>query len=81
MKLVAIWDAAIQAFGRPVAVVARGEAIRSFMDEINNAESHLSKHPADYDLHLVGEFDEHTGKSSEVNELLIRGVDAKKASA
>lgn len=60
-KIVAIRDRAVDAFGQPIFVVALGQGIRSFMDEMNNKESSLAAHPEDYDLYHIGEFDEDTG--------------------
>ena len=44
-------------------LVATGQAIRSFTDEINNPqkENRLYGHPDDFDLYSLGEYDTHTG--------------------
>lgn len=60
-KVVCIRDRAVDAFGVPVFVAAVGQAIRSFTDEINNENSAFNKHPEDYDLYFVGEFDDSDG--------------------
>lgn len=60
-KIVCIRDRAIDAFGTPVFVAATGQALRSFTDEINNEQSNLNKHPEDYDLYFLGEFDDSDG--------------------
>lgn len=60
--LVAIKDRAIEAFQQVFTVRAEGEAIRGFMDAINNANSgNMAKHPEDFDLFVVGNFDDDTG--------------------
>ena len=61
MKMYAIYDRAIEAFGQPIFVKAQGQAIRSFMDECKNPESQFNKHPEDYELYYIGEFDETKG--------------------
>lgn len=61
MKIVAVYDQAIEAFGRPIFVRSLGEAERSFRDEINNADSPMYKHPEDYSLYSLGTFNEDTG--------------------
>ncbi|WNK14183.1 MAG: nonstructural protein [Microvirus sp.] len=78
MKLyaVAIFDNAIQAYHRPFFVSHTQAAVRSFIDEMRNTESEIAKHPADYDLYMVGTFDDGDGKFHTDNMPLIRGVDA-----
>lgn len=54
-------DRALDAFSRPFFVPSVGVAERSFQDEVRNPESEMSKHPEDYDLYLLGTFDEAMG--------------------
>lgn len=61
MKIYAIKDVAIEAFGQPIFVRAQGQAVRSFMDECKNPESQLNKHPNDYELYYIGEYQDETG--------------------
>lgn len=76
----AIFDSAIQAYGRPIWVNAPGQAMRSFTDEVNNPkqDTDLSKHPSDFDLFQLGTWDDSTGRFSQPAEpvLLIRGKDS-----
>ena len=79
--IVSIHDTATQAFGRPVFTHSSGQAIRSFTDEVNreDAGSDLYKHPDDFTLYLLGEFDDSTGhmQSLATPSVLIRGKDAR----
>lgn len=79
LLLVAVFDSATQAYARPFAVIATGQAIRSFSDEVNNAakDSDLSKHPSDFELFHVATFDDQTGRftASQDPVLLVRGKD------
>lgn len=77
MKIIAIKDRAIDAYGQPIFVRATGQATRSFIDEINNEKSEMAKHPEDYDLYLLGEYDERSGQvqSEPIPALLLRGQD------
>lgn len=65
MKLVlcTVKDRAADAFGRPMFVPSVGVAIRSFSDEVNrdDPENQLNRHPDDFDLYELGEFDDNTG--------------------
>lgn len=61
--VVAIKDRAMDAYGRPFLVVAIGQAIRSFQDEINREapDNTMYHHPDDYDLYELGTYDDQTG--------------------
>ena len=60
-KIYAIKDQAIEAFSQPFFVQAQGQAVRMFMDESKNEQSQINRHPADFELWYMGEFDEQTG--------------------
>lgn len=60
-KIYAIKDQAIEAFSQPFFVQAQGQAVRMFMDESKNEKSQINRHPADFELWYIGEFDEQTG--------------------
>lgn len=63
-KVLAIRDRAIDSYGQPFYSTSTGGAVRSFSDEINRADANnqLYKHPEDFDLFLLGEFDDQTGE-------------------
>ena len=60
MKLLvfAVRDSAVGAYNRPFFLQSRGVAVRSFSDEVNNPESPMHKHPSDYELFVLGTWDE-----------------------
>ena len=64
MRLIicAVRDSAVNAYMRPFYVPAVGAAIRGFTDEVNSKESPMHKHPEDYELFELGEFEEETAK-------------------
>ena len=72
-KIVAIRDRAIDTFGVPVFVASTGAAIRSFSDEVNRKDdnNNLSKHPEDFDLFLLGEYDDQTDEGLMVHTGLL----------
>lgn len=74
LHVYAVFDKALQAFSRPFFVPTRGVALRGFIDECGNPNSELAKHPSDYELHQVAEFDEITGYFNSVSptELVVR---------
>lgn len=61
--VVSIFDAAAGVYSRPVFVQSRGVAMRSFSDEVNReaADNEVNKHPGDFSLHMLAEFDDETG--------------------
>jgi hypothetical protein len=61
--VVAVRDRASDTFGQPFYVVARGQAIRSFSDEINRVaqDNPLNAHPDDFDLYELGTYEDSTG--------------------
>lgn len=56
-----VFDKAVNAFMRPFYCVARGEALRVFMDAVGDKNSQFCKHPEDYILFQCGEFDDVKG--------------------
>lgn len=64
LKVCCIRDRAIDTYGNPFFVTAHGQAMRSFVDEINNKNKDgntLATHPDDFDLYALGEYDTDTG--------------------
>jgi len=60
LVICSVRDRAVETFGRPFFVAHVNGALRSFSDEVNDAEkrSALSQHPDDYELYEVGIFDD-----------------------
>jgi len=84
LKVCAVWDAAVQAFNKPMFVMHTAAAVRAFGDMVNASDDNpLAMHPEDYELHLVGEWDEESGVFDNIegdkDVVLVRGKDAKKA--
>lgn len=63
-KILTVRDRAIDTYAQPFFTSSIGGAIRSFADEINraNENNQLNKHPEDFDLFALGEFDDQTGE-------------------
>jgi len=60
-KLFTIHDAAAQAYLAPFVLHAEGIAIRTFTDCINDPDHAFGRHPKDYTLMVIAEFDDSTG--------------------
>lgn len=78
MVVCGVWDSAVQAYGQPFYCRTTGEAIRSFMDEVNRKvdDNALARHPEDYELRLLAEFDMESGVFEQMDaKTLMRGKD------
>lgn len=56
-----IFDSKAEVYGPPFFAPAIGLAVRHFGDLCRDPNSALSKHPGDYRLFRIGEFDDSTG--------------------
>jgi hypothetical protein len=78
LYVVCVKDRAAEVFNRPFFVPHRNVAIRDFTDEVNRAaaDNQLNKHPDDFDLYLLGEFNDNTGEFSiSTPQVLVRAKD------
>ena len=79
MSIVSLKDTATQVFGTPFFVHAPAQAVRSLRDAVNakDADSDIARHPDDFELYDIGEFDPTTGQITARNEpvFVIRAKD------
>lgn len=70
--VLAVRDSAMGAFMRPILVPAIGIGIRSFADEVNRKDENngLNRHPSDYELWSLAEFDDETGRYTQNDETM-----------
>lgn len=61
LKMFTVYDSKAEAYLPPFYSKSKGEALRSFTDAVNDPQSQLNKHPEDYTLFEVGDFDENLG--------------------
>ena len=58
----AVFDRKAEMYSQPFLEIKDGTAIRAVQDiVINNKDHAFAKHPSDFSLHRLGEFDESTG--------------------
>ena len=58
----AVYDRKAEIFSQPFLEIKDGTAIRAIQDiVINNKDHAFAKHPSDFSLHRLGEFDEMSG--------------------
>ena len=74
-NIIAVWDNAIQAYNTPITVPHVGSAVRAFIDEVQNKETEMGKHPTDYELWVIAQWNAETGEYSNGKERIARGAD------
>lgn len=62
LRIFAIYDKALAAYGQLMTYTAKGQATRQFTDEVNRKDSELNKHPEDYALYFLGDYNNETGE-------------------
>lgn len=60
-KLYTVFDEKSGAYLPPFVAVSNGSAVRSFADACNDPNTSFHKHPGDFTLFLIGEYDDQTG--------------------
>lgn len=72
-----IMDVKAAVFGRPFVQLNNAVAMRTFSDLAKDAQSEISRHPEDFKLFRLGEFDDNSGVLSPVAqpEFLASGSD------
>lgn len=74
--LVALYDRATEAYAPIMTVNTRGEAIRSFREAVQDPQTPIHKHPTDYELYIMGTYDDQKGQVfGDVKELIARAED------
>lgn len=74
-----IYDKATQAYMRPFTAQSPGQATRMFIDEALREDSEIGKHPEDYALFIIADFEDNNGamlQSKDQPQKLATGRDA-----
>jgi hypothetical protein len=61
LKVFSVYDSKVEAYLQPFYMRSKGEALRAFGEVVNSQDHLFSRHPADYTLFEIGEFDEGKG--------------------
>lgn len=61
-KVFTIYDSKMEAYMNPFLMATKGQALRAFTDNVNDPQSQLNRHPEDFTLFEIGEYDDHTGE-------------------
>jgi len=73
MTVVSLRDNVSGLFGRPIFTHSDKVAVRSLSDEVNRPDGtdDLHRHPEDFDLYLIGSFDDQSGLLTSVLPVLL----------
>lgn len=73
-----IHDTKAEVWGEPFYVMSNGQAVRAFADAARGNDTDIGKHPEDYNLYKIGEWDERTGAILAIEPVhLIAGANVK----
>lgn len=76
----AVFDSAAEMYSNPIFFRSKGEALRWFQDSASDESSPLNKHPKDFSLTYLGEYDDETGEFQESIKIsMMTGIEAKAA--
>ncbi|AXL15295.1 nonstructural protein [Microviridae sp.] len=79
LKIFAVYDSKVEGFANPFYAVTRGQAVRMFQDSLDDERSPFSKHPEDYSLFFLGQFNDANGvlDNATAIEKIISAIDFK----
>lgn len=80
LKVYSVYDRKANVYGVPFFQLNNSVALRSFTDLVNDGRSTVCKHPEDYTLECIGEFDDSDGTlvSGKATEKVCNGLSVKK---
>ena len=62
IMIYSVYDIKTKVFGQPNFMLNKGAALRAWQDAANDQQSNIGKHPADYTMFEIGEWDDETGQ-------------------
>lgn len=71
LKVFAPYDSKISTWLQPMFFQHTGQAERTWKELCSNADSFLAKHPQDFTLYQIGEFDDDTAALSSITPVQV----------
>lgn len=59
--MLAVYDSKVESYGVPFPADTVAQGVRDFTDAVNDSKTMFCKHPEDYSLFVLGEFDGSNG--------------------
>lgn len=72
-KAFSVFDSKAQAYAAPFFMHQNGEAVRVFTDLVNDPQTMVNRHAADYSLYEIGSFDTTTGEMVSITPHVLLG--------
>lgn len=78
-KMYVIYDIVTETHTHPITIQSDRDAIEQFRQLVNDPQTHYFKHPTDYLLMSIGEYDQQEGKITpfEKNKTTARAIELK----
>lgn len=75
-RMFAVFDDKAKAYLPPFVVPEVGQAVRSFSDAVNMKDHQFNRHPSDYTLFLIADFDDARGVVTPrvTHDLIVAGL-------
>lgn len=61
LNVYSVFDDKAKVYSKPFNMAHNGEALRLFADAVSDVKSSLNRHPSDYHLYRLAEFDDVSG--------------------
>lgn len=62
LKIFTVYDSKVEAYAQPFLMQSKGAALRAFSDTANDKSTQYNKHPGDFTLFEIGEYDDSNAK-------------------
>lgn len=81
LKVFSLYDAAVEAYSRPICVRTTGEALRMFEDLVNDNNTAVGRYPTQHSLVEIGTFDDGVGRMYALDHfnVIANGIEYVKA--
>lgn len=60
-KVYTVYDSKVEAYMTPFFMRGKGEALRAWASTVNDSQTQFCKHPSDFTLFEIGEYDDTMG--------------------
>ena len=74
LKIYTVYDSKTEAYLQPFFMQSKGAALRAWVDTIADNKTQFSKHPADFTLFEIGEWNELTAEFNIYKNMLSLGT-------
>jgi hypothetical protein len=75
-QVLSVYDEKAEAYLPPFVLPTINMAIRTFMDCVSDSNHAFGKHPSDYTLYVLGDFDDKEGEYVNNKHPIITGLEA-----